>query len=285
MIYNKHGQVFICDNGTFIIGGSVIATDESEYQGLYGTITEIRTDEDRETENDTPDIYCSFEPPVYPHEIREFESVFSDLYGEPKTLDDISLDEVIMAPEMIRMIPEEKPILEKTYVYLVQEDWMVDDEGRSSISSVFTNKGSAQRYMREQYVRELEEGCIHDWKDDEHFVEDSAENYYECYIDGFYLENHYRIFIEQTPIEADSTFARKVHDAYRTDMVREDIEYRYSEEEFAADISPEKIAEMAHSEQFVAGVVNAIDNSDRFWEAYWDVIDYKMKEYCNGNEK
>ena len=128
MIYSKPGQEYFCDNGTFVIGGPIIATDESEYQGLYGTITEIRTDEDRETENETPDIYCSFEPPVYPHEIRDFERVFSDLYGEPKTLDDISLDEVIMSPEMIRMIPEEKPLLERTYVYLVQEDWTVDDE-------------------------------------------------------------------------------------------------------------------------------------------------------------
>ena len=280
MIYNRHGEEFVFDFKTFVIGGPIIATDESEYQGLYGTITEIRTDEDRETENDTPDIYCSFEPPVYPHEIRKLESVFSNLYGEPKTLDDISLDEVIMSPEMIRMIPEEKPLLERTYVYLVQEDWTVDDESGSSISSVFTDKEAAQRYMRSQFIRELEEGCISRWKDDELFTEESSEDYYECFLDGFYLENHYRISVEQTMITADSAFMRKAHDAYRTDMIREDIEYRYSEDDPSPEITPEMIRKMANSKQFVAEVENAIENSDRYWEAYWDVIDYKMKEYC-----
>lgn len=282
MIYNRHGEEFVFDFKTFVIGGPIIATDESEYQGLYGTITEIRTDEDRETENDTPDIYCSFEPPVYPHEIREFESVFSDLYGEPKTLDDISLDEVIMAPEMIRMIPDEKPLLERTYVFLVREEWTIGDEPGSSISPIFTDKEAAQRYMREQFIRESEEGCIRNWKDDKTFSEESSENYYECYLDGFYIENHYTIQIEQTPITADSSFLRKVHDAYRTDMIREDVEFRYSEGDCAADVPPEKIAEMAHSKQFIASVENAIDNSDSYWEAYWNVIDYKIREYCNG---
>lgn len=38
-------------------------------------------------------------------EIAELEAVFSDLYDEPKTLEDIILDCVIMAPDMVRPYP------------------------------------------------------------------------------------------------------------------------------------------------------------------------------------
>lgn len=62
---------------------------------------EIRSGDDCETENDTPDIYCAFDPPTSENMVLELESRFSALYGEPKTMDDIALDSVIMAPEML----------------------------------------------------------------------------------------------------------------------------------------------------------------------------------------
>lgn len=51
MVIRKKGSVFFIDGKEFKIGGGVFANDESEYMGLYGTVTEIRTDEDRETES------------------------------------------------------------------------------------------------------------------------------------------------------------------------------------------------------------------------------------------
>lgn len=48
-----------------------------------------------------PDIYCDFEIPASEEMLRELEARFSDLYGETKTIDDISLDCVIMSPDML----------------------------------------------------------------------------------------------------------------------------------------------------------------------------------------
>ena len=92
------------NGGEFRVGDMVVATPESPWEGLCGTITEIRDGDDRETENDSIDIYCEFLPPTHPEEIRRLEDRFSDLYGMEKRLDDISLDMVIMAPSMIRVI-------------------------------------------------------------------------------------------------------------------------------------------------------------------------------------
>ncbi len=101
MILRENGTRFCADGKVFTIGGRISANGESEYEGLFGTITEIRSGADRETENDTPDIYCDFETPASEEMLRELEARFSDLYGETKTIDEISLDCVIMSPDML----------------------------------------------------------------------------------------------------------------------------------------------------------------------------------------
>lgn len=109
MIYQKKGTVFRAEGKTFCIGGIVFANAESEYMGLYGTVTEIRTGDDRETENDTPDIYCEFILSDSTAMTAELESRFSDLYGQDKKVEDISLDWVIMSPEMLEPVTAREP--------------------------------------------------------------------------------------------------------------------------------------------------------------------------------
>jgi len=103
MIYTRNGEICTAEGITFAVGERIIAKD-SDYAGLKGYITEIRTGADKETENETDDIYCSFDIPESKEEIRLLEKHFSDLFGEQKTIDDIALDLVIMAPEEIRRL-------------------------------------------------------------------------------------------------------------------------------------------------------------------------------------
>lgn len=106
MVIKQTGSVYQYEGMTYTIGQRIFANGQSDWDGLFGVITEIRTDEDKETENETPDIYCSFDVPVLPADVKELEERFSNLYQEPKTIEDISLDEVIMAPEMIEAVSE-----------------------------------------------------------------------------------------------------------------------------------------------------------------------------------
>lgn len=108
MVLQMNGQRFEYEGKTFVIGGSVFANGESDYMGLYGTVTEIRTGEDRETGNDTPDIYCAFDPPQSDQMICELEKRFTQLYRCPKRMEEITLDLVIMAPEMLEPLPRKK---------------------------------------------------------------------------------------------------------------------------------------------------------------------------------
>ena len=56
MILQENGTRFCTEGKVFTIGGIICANDESEYAGLCGTVTEIRSGDDHETENDPPDI-------------------------------------------------------------------------------------------------------------------------------------------------------------------------------------------------------------------------------------
>lgn len=103
MIMNRPGAKFEYDGITYVIGAPIIATPISEYRGLHGIITEIRDGNDKElcSENDGPIFFCEFDPPSRLCDIKELEAVFSDLYQQPKTIEDITFDLVIMTPDMV----------------------------------------------------------------------------------------------------------------------------------------------------------------------------------------
>ena len=77
MILNRTGAEFEHEGVTYTIGGAIVGTAESEYAGLYGRINAIHDGEDKETENETPDIYCEFDPPVMPHEVKALEDTLA----------------------------------------------------------------------------------------------------------------------------------------------------------------------------------------------------------------
>ena len=66
MIINKQGAKYDADGKIFVVGEPIYVTDDSDYKGLFGIVTEIRDGKDKETDNDTVDIYCTLDKPVLP---------------------------------------------------------------------------------------------------------------------------------------------------------------------------------------------------------------------------
>lgn len=203
MIKNKEGETFEYEGKTFAIGDIVYANDRSAYEGLCGRIKEIRTDADKDTDNDTPDIYCAFFTPLIPFYAEKIEERFSKLYGEPKKLEDLALDEVIMAPDMLWT--EQEIMASATApcsgtVYYVYIDWTY--HGESALDFVhFRTLESAKIYMLYSLAKDMEDNYPpFNYRDDEDFCEDVSETSYEIYINGFYCECHYSIYIEEDKI-------------------------------------------------------------------------------------
>ncbi len=207
MFMNCNGAKFEYEGITYVIGQQVVGTGQSDYKGLYGYIMEIRDGEDKETENETPDIYCTFELPVLPHDIAELEKRFSALYRQKKTLEDIILDEVIMAPEMIKGLEEPEKYHEFLTIYAVTEDWAANGE-RGHNEMLYADPDTAKYILNNRLKKELAEGCLEHWKDKEDFRVESAKDLYEGYLDGGYDENHYAIRIEEKRLAVSEEFIR-----------------------------------------------------------------------------
>lgn len=202
MFFNKSNQTFEFEGKKYTIGDKVFATETSGiYEGLIGYITEIRDGDDRETENEAPDIYCTFFEPIIPFDVEQIEMRFSKAYGEPKKIADIALDIVIMAPEMIEVISEPGTAAQnQDTVYVVSDDWADNDEYDSNVE-IFNDLKSARTYMREQVRKMVGYGGLFDRRGDADCVEESSDMFYEIYIEGFYASNHYSIRIQEKRIE------------------------------------------------------------------------------------
>ena len=199
MILNTQEKTFIHNNITYKVGGKIYANEHSDYAGLVGTIIEIRDGSDKETENDGPDIYCSFEPPVFPADRQIIEEHFSALYRMPKTIDDISLDMVIMAPEEILPVESFEQQCSRVPFFVVTEDWAY--EGDNSISSYyFSAPEDAKVKMLFLLSKEMNGGLLEEWSGNQSLMSEIEDDFYSCWINDNYRENHYQLTMSQAEI-------------------------------------------------------------------------------------
>lgn len=271
MIINKNGEIFEYEGTIYRIGAQIVGNEQSEYSGLFGTITEIRDGKNQETENETPDIYCSFEAPALPCEVKELEERFSELYQEPKTIDDIALDLVIMAPEMICPLEDLKECRRHPMVYVLMEDWAVDGEHGNS-SDIYTDFNDAKRLLVQKLEEEMENGCIPNWNYREGFIENSTPDSYECYLDGEYCENHYSISIVAQKLCASERFVRELAEIHKASYQLEDFASQVSDWDEIAQLTDEQYERMIHDSRFPERLQNALGKNDYYWESYWETV-------------
>lgn len=271
MILNRPGAEFEYEGVTYTIGGAVVGTAESEYEGLYGRITAIYDGEDKETENETPDIYCEFDPPVMPHEVKALEKTFSDLYDQPKTLDDIVLDMVIMAPEMIRPLDDLHTVSKKIPIYIVMEDWAVDGEHGNSCE-LFTDYDDARRIMLDKLREELDNGAIPQWSASGAYVEDSSKDSYKGYIEGDYLDNHYEISLLPQSLMMSTQHIQKVRGLYKAQCRTEDFVSQIEDWEEVAAMSAMQYQKLITNPAIPERIEQQLGRNDHYWEAYWESV-------------
>lgn len=268
MIYDIPGDEFIYEGVTYRVGAEIVATDGSDYAGLNGFIREIRTDEDRETDNETPDIYCYFDPPCLPRDIENLEERFSQNYGEKKSVDDITLDLVIMAPDMLLVPSSSRKTIE---IYVLEEDWAAnDDYGQST--AVFSDYFEAKAKLNVLLKEEFTLGCLLDWKDRSDYQFDANDDSYEGWIDGEHASSHYSIAVKKLTLNLTNhiygTLGRDFIDLCRIEDFVEQIESweevgRLSDELYREMIADKTIPERIHSK---------LSKNDGYWEHYWESV-------------
>ena len=214
MIITEPKAEFLYEGETYRIGATVIANAKSAYEGLVGEICEIRTGEDKETENETenetPEIFCRFELPKLSADITELEKRFSDDCVTKKKIEDIPLDSVIMSPEML-ICPDNDRNKEK--IYVLTEEWANDGDGGFN-TEVFTDALTAKAFLNFKLSNEMFDGLIAKWQVDEEFKFEENDSAYTAWIDGYYSELHYTLKIEEYKMTVSPDFVNRIGNRY-----------------------------------------------------------------------
>ena len=210
MIITEPKAEFLYEGETYRIGATVIANEKSAYEGLVGEICEIRTGEDKEIENETPEIFCRFEPPKLSADITELEKRFSDDCVTKKKIEDIPLDSVIMSPEML-ICPDNDKNKEK--IYVLTEEWANDGDGGFN-TEVFTDALTAKAFLNFKLSKEMTDGLIAKWQSYEEFKFEENDSAYTAWIDGYYSELHYTLKIEEYKMTVSPDFVNRIGNRY-----------------------------------------------------------------------
>ena len=101
-------QETLCISGPLSVGDAVLSSPDSDYPLLYGFVTDIRPvgSCDRDTDNETDDIYVEFSiDDLSDERIICLNKHFARLYGEEyKERTPICADSVIMAPNELKRV-------------------------------------------------------------------------------------------------------------------------------------------------------------------------------------
>ena len=291
MILRKRNKPFEYDGKTYYIGEEIVALNNSEYSGLFGRIVEIRDDADKETDNKTPDIYCEFDPPLFPKDIEELEKKFSDLYKAPKKLDDITLDSVIMAPDMIKSLTE-KTDGHKITIYSLEEDWAYDDD-YGHTTEIISDYMLAKKKLCEKIKNEKEDGSVERWLDDEELIEDYGNDYYEAYLDGYYSSSHYLVSITSHNAAVNDSVVSDIANAYIDNSRVEDFVSQIEGWDEVEKLTDKQYNAMITDKDLPDRIRSALSKNDTYWEAYWQSIselafrmveEYSKKQFSEENK-
>ena len=271
MIYYQPGEEFWHEGVCYKVGGRIVANEASDYAGLFGNILEIRTEDDRETDNDTPDIYCAFEAPVLSADRLALEQTFSQLYREQKHIEDLGLDMVIMGPEMIVPLEHPAQVYPAETLYIVVVHWATDGE-YGSYEAIFTERTDALHQFHNDLREEFLAGSIPRWKESSQFVEEESDNSYECYLDGEYCENHFSIALEQRALPLSPAFCRSTAELYRAECLRDDFREHIENRDDFQELSDTQKEALLRSPDLPQRITNQLEHSCAYGEAYWQAV-------------
>lgn len=291
MKLTKRNKPFEYDGKTYYIGEEIVALNNSEYSGLFGRIVEIRDDADKETDNKTPDIYCEFDPPLFPKDIEELEKRFSDLYKAHKKLDDITLDSVIMAPDMIKSLTE-KTDGHKITIYSLEEDWAYDDN-YGHTTEIISDYMLAKKKLCEKIKNEKDDGSVERWLGDEKLIEDYGNDYYEAYLDGYYSSSHYLVSITSHNAAVNDSVVSDIANAYIDNSRVEDFVSQIEQWDEVEKMTDKQYNAMITNKDLPDRIRSALSKNDTYWEAYWQSIselafrmveEYSKKQFSEENK-
>ena len=218
IILSKIGEMIEYAGKKYAVGEKVIANKNSVYEGLIGTIYEIHTDTEKETCNETPDIYCRFQEPVMKVNKEKVRKRLSEAYKKDIRLADVGLDCVIMSPEMLVCMSDLDDGAYKKKVYLLIEDAAVDSDTFYT-TDVFADMDMAQQQFEIKLSKEMDKGMLKDITVSDEYVLEVGDTSFEYFRSGRFCEWHYSLKIIEEEIVIKNEFIKEINKIFFDEFV------------------------------------------------------------------
>lgn len=269
MILKNKGDVFLYAGIKYVIGEKVIATKGGANEGMIGTILQICDGEDKETENYTPDIYCSFDEPILKvHKEKAIERL-SKLWDGVIKLEDANVEQIIMAPEMIIPLDSFLESKRSVIVYALIEESCADCNTDVSVQ-LFADKETALQQLEINLKKEFEGGML-DRDLSEGYVFEESEDSYECYLDGFAAEWRYYIHIEEQKLVLTDDSLKSIGKLETERKYFEDFEDQICCWDEMDEFTEEEYRLLVKHPDIPKKIKKELDSSS-YWETYHEAV-------------
>jgi len=260
----------ICYKGERYIIGEKIVVDGGPYDGIYGVLAEIRSDEDSELGIGNVDFYFKLFAPLYDEDIRAFEQRYSGWCNEPKKLENIPMEKVRISIDGVKFLREDI-VAHKVATFFVQEKWVIDEEGGTDIQ-VFLDRNLAEYYFLEQIYREKEEGFIREWQKIPGFYEKIGLNTYECGDKWSHSAKYYEVKLREDEIAIGDAAFEGIGQKYIGAKLKETFAALIKDWKAASDLAGSQIWEIVHGSAAPDRILSQLKNSKAFEEAYREAV-------------
>lgn len=260
----------ICYKGERYIIGEKIVVDGGPYDGIYGVLAEIRSDEDSELGVGNADFYFKLFPPLYEEDIRAFEERYSGWCNEPKKLESIPMKKVRMPVDGVKFLRQDI-VAHKVPTFLVQEKWMIDGKGGTDIQ-VFLDRNFAEYYFLEEIYREKEEGFIGEWQKEAGFYEVVGLNTYECGDKWSHSAKYYKVEVREDEITIGDAAFEGIGQQYIGAKLKETFAALVKDWKASSDLADRQIWEIVHGSAVSDRILLQLKNSKSFEEAYREAV-------------
>lgn len=157
----------------------------------------------------------------------------------------------------------------KIPIYILREDWMLDCEGGINFW-IFADDAEARQKFNEKLAAEIKAGTIHSWLDNNSYMAKYDQDKYECWIDGEYMSNHYKLSIAVEMLSLPSGTVGDIWRVYQNRGRFEDFISEVEQWEELADFSDEEYQQFI-SDTRIPGLIDDKLGST-YWEGYWEAV-------------
>lgn len=270
MVLKNKGEVFRYNGTEYVVGERVIATSGSAYEGMIGTILQISDGEDKETDNYTPDIYCSFDEPILKvHKEKAIERL-SKLWDGVIKLEDANVAQAVMAPEMIIPLDNFCESSGSVVVYALIEESCANCNTDVSVQ-LFADKKDARQQLEINLKKEYEGGML-DTDLSEGYVFEESEDSYECYLDGFAAEWRYYIHIEEQKLKINNDFIKVIGELDILRRLYDDFAEQSTDLEGIDELTDKEFMEILNNPQNLLRVRSELAKKEKLIRCYHDSV-------------